>query len=117
MKFRRFIVAAQMGSQMIVCDLAQVRMLIVVEQHGKAFFDLLLDDIVDDGIGFPGAGHSTDHNRSVYCRDVQPSVMPFLLIVKARGQVDRVLACHKTGFLLKTFVLRVISVVHQRDRP
>jgi len=106
-----------MSPQMIVRYQAQVRVLIVVEQHGKPLSNLLLYDIVDDGIGFPGAGHAADYNRSVYCSDIQSSVVPFLLIVEARWQVDRVLVCHKTGFLLKTFVLRVIPVVHQRNRP
>lgn len=117
MEFGRFVIAMEVTSQMIVRDRAQVRVLVVVQQHREPFADLLLDDVVDDGIAFPGTGRSANQYRPERIDDIQSAVVPLFPVVKTSGKIDGIVVVQKSGFLLETFVFHVVSVFHQRDGP
>ena len=51
-ELRLYLIGIQMMKQMIVGNLRQIRELVVVNIHGKAFLYLLLDVVVYDGVGF-----------------------------------------------------------------
>lgn len=117
MEFGRFVITMKVTSQMIIRDRAQVRVLVIVQQHREPFADLLPDDVIDDGIAFPGTGGPADQNRSERIDDIQSAVVPLLSIVKTSGKVNGAVVVQKTGFLLETFVFHVVSVLHQRNGP
>lgn len=45
--------------------------------------------------------------------NIDPAIIPFLLVVKARRQIDRVLVLHQSRLLHKTLILRIKYIVHK----
>src|SRR5690606_37686749 len=85
----------------------------IVYIHRKALFDVLLDVVVYDGVGFSRAG-STKYNRSPKrVDDINPSIVPLAFVIKLRGKIDRVFILHEFGFLLKALVFVIENIVHQ----
>ena len=50
-ELRLYLIGIQMLKQMIVSNLGKVGKLVIIDIHGKAFFNLLLDIVVHDGVG------------------------------------------------------------------
>src|SRR5699024_1360500 len=99
--------------QMIVGNGGEVVKLEIVDVHRKPLFDVLLDVVVYDGVGFSRAG-STKYNRgSKWVDDINPTVIPFAFIIELRRKIDGVFIFHQTGFLPKTLVFIIENIVHQ----
>src|SRR5690606_23356087 len=99
--------------QMVVCNGGQVVKLEIIDIHRKPLFDMLLDVVVYDGVGFSRAG-STKYNRgSKRIYDINPSIVPFAFVIKLCGKIDRVFIFYQTGFLLETLVFIIENIVHQ----
>ena len=112
-ELRLYLVSIQMMEQMIVGYLRKVGELIVVDIHGKAFLYLLLDIVVHNGVGLTRTW-CTEHHRGTEGIDhVNPTVVPFLLIVEACREIDGVFIFHQARFLHETLVLRIKHIVHQ----
>src|SRR5690606_16271686 len=101
-----------MFQQMVEGNRGKVVKLKIVDIHRKALFDMLLDVVVYDGVGFSGAG-STKYNRSPKrIDDINPSIVPFAFVKKLRRKIDRVFIFYQTGFLLETLVFIIENIVH-----
>src|SRR5690606_11959356 len=112
-KFRLYLILIGVFQQMVVGNRGEVVKLEIVDVHRKPLFDMLLDVVVYDGVGFSGAG-STKYNRSpkrVY--DINPSIVPLAFIKKLCGKIDRIFIFYQTGFLPKALVFIIENIVHQ----
>ena len=83
-----------MMEQVIVGYLRQIGKLIIIDIHGKAFFNLLLDVVVYDGVRLARSGCAEHHCGAKRIDDIDPSGLPFLPIIEARREVDRVFVGH-----------------------
>lgn len=111
-EFRRNGIVFPVAQQMIIGYDAQVRELEVIDIHGKALLDLLLDEIVDHGIGLSRAGCAEDHCRTERIDDIDPPVVHPALIQELCGQVDRIFIGQQPRLLHEGFVLVVEHVLH-----
>ena len=111
-EFRRNCIVFPVFQKMIVGYDAQVRELEVIDVHGEALLDLLPDEIVDHGIGLPGAGCAEDRCRTERIDDIDPSVAHPPLIPELCGQVDRIFIGQPPRLLQEGFVLVVEHVLH-----
>ena len=76
---------------MIIHNRGKVGILEVVTVDGKSLFDLLFDEIIDDGIGLtttrcPQYGDRTERIDYVY-----PTLVPSLAVIESGREIDRVL--------------------------
>src|SRR5690606_22950440 len=98
---------------MVVGNRGKVVKLKIVDIHRKPLFDMLLDVVVYDGVGFSGAG-STKYNRSSKrVDDINPSIVPLSFVKKPCGKIDRVFFFYHTVFLPNTLVFIIENIVHQ----
>ena len=80
-----------MMQQMVVHYRGEVGILEVITVDGKTFLNLLLDEIIDDGIGLTAARRSQDGDRTKRIDDIYPAPVPFLTIIEPGRKIDRVL--------------------------
>ena len=99
--------------QMVVNNRGEVGILEVVAVDGKTFFDLLLDKIIDDGIGLTATRRSQYGDRTKRIHHVYPSPVPFLAIIESGRQIDRVLVFQEPCLLHKGLVLLIEDILHQ----
>ena len=112
-KLGLYLILIGVFQQMIVGNGGEVVKLEIVDVHRKPLFDVLLDVVVYDGVGFSRAG-STKYNRgSKWVDDINPTVIPFAFIIELRRKIDGVFIFHQTGFLPKTLVFIIENIVHQ----
>ena len=112
-EFRLHCVSVQMVQQMVVGNGRKVGKLEVVDIHRVALFDLLLDKVIDHGIGLSAARCSEYDCCAERIYDIDPTSVPSLAIVEARGQIYRVFVGQETCFLLKGFVFVIEHIIHQ----
>ena len=99
--------------QVIINNCREVGILEVVAVDGKPFLNLLLDEIIDDGIGLTAARRSQYGDRTERIHHVYPA-FPFLSPVPEFGrQVNGILVFHKAGFLHERFILGIENVLQQ----
>ena len=99
--------------QVIVSNLGKVWELVVVDIHRKAFLYLLLDVVVDDSIRLARTGCAEHHRGTERINDIDPALVPLLLIVEACRKVYRVFVLHQPCFLHEALILRIEHIVHQ----
>src|SRR5690606_25541229 len=99
--------------QMVVGNGGQVVKLEIVDIHRKPLFDMLLDVVVYDGVGFSRAG-STKYNRSPKrVDDITASIVPLRVVRKLCRKTDRVFIFYQPAFLLEALVFIIENIVHQ----
>ena len=86
---------------------------IIIDIHRESLLDLLLDVVVYDGVRLARSGCAEHHCGAKRIDDVDPSGLPFLPIIEARREVDRVFVRHQAGLLHEAFVLHIEDVVHE----
>ena len=112
-EFRLDLVMLSVLEQMVVGYLREVRKLVVVDIHGKGFFDLLFDVVVHHGIALSRTRCSQHDTGPERIDDIDPAV-PFLaLIDKFCGQVYGIFVLHQSCFLHETFVGSVEHIFHE----
>ena len=67
--------------QMVIDDKAQVRELEIIAVKRIAFLYLLLDELVDDTVALPAARRTDHHAAPLGQYDVDPPIVPFLLVI------------------------------------
>ena len=83
-EFRRNLIALHVGTQVVVGDDGEVVELEVVDIHRKSLLDLLLDELIDYGIGFSRTGRSQHDRRAEGIDDVDPTRMPLSFVIEQR---------------------------------
>ena len=99
--------------QMVVNNRGEVGILEVVAVDGKTFLNLLLDKIIDDGIGLTATRRSQYGDRTERIDHVYPAPVPFLAIIESGRQIDRILVLQKPCLLHKGFILLIEDILHQ----
>ena len=61
-KFRRFFITMQVGPQMVIRYGRKIVEFKIINVHGEAFLDLLLNERIDDTVSFSAARRSDDGN-------------------------------------------------------
>lgn len=112
-KFGLYLILIGMFQQMVVSNRGKVVKLEIVDVHRKPLFDVLLDVVVYDGVGFSGAGRAKHRRGSKRVDDINPTVIPFAFIIEFRRKINGVFIFHQTGFLLETLVFIIENIVHQ----
>lgn len=97
--------------EVVVSDEGEVIELEIVHKHGKTFFDVLPDDVVDDKVRFAGARRTQYQEPPKGVDDVDPAFAPFTLVVVFCGQVDGVFVFEEPFFLGEGFIFAVENVV------
>ena len=91
----------------------KVWVLVVVAVERIALLNLLLDEVVHHGIRL-AAAWCTEYDSGTKRVDyVNPTSVPFLLVVETCWKVDGILVLHQPCFLLKALVFVVENVLHQ----
>lgn len=85
----------------------------VVDELRIAFFYLLFDELINNRIGLPAARTSDNDGRTLGIDDIDPTVVPFFLVIETGGQIDGILVLDQAGLLHKAFVLVVEYIVEQ----
>ena len=106
-------VVTTVQSQVIVSYRGEVRELIVIDVHSEALLYLLLDKVIDHRIGLTRPGCPQHHCSSKRIDDIDPTLVPLLLIVKASWQIDAILICHQSRLLHKAFILDIKRIVQE----
>ena len=102
-----------MFQQMVEGNGGKVWVLVVVAVERIAFLNLLLDEVVHHSIRL-AATRCTEYNGGTEWVDhIDPTSVPFLLVVETGGQVDGILVLHQPCLLLKTLVLVIEDILHQ----
>ena len=102
-----------MVQQVVVGDFRKVRELEIVDVHRVSLFDLLFDELIDHGIGFSRTGSSQDDRCPKRVYDIDPSRIPFLLVIEPCWQIYRVIVAQQTGLLHEGFVFIVEDIIHE----
>lgn len=85
----------------------------VINELRIAFFNLLLNVRVYHGKGFTGTGSTENNARTKRVDDINPTVVPFLLVIETGGQIDGVFIFHELGFLHEALVFIIKYVIKQ----
>ena len=83
-EFRRNLIALHVGTQVVVGDDGEVVELEVVDIHRKSLLDLLLDELIDYGVGFSRTGRSQHDRRAEGIDDIDPTRMPASFVIEQR---------------------------------
>ena len=103
-EFGLYFIAVPMSAQMVVGNEREVGKLVVVNVHGEAFLDLLLDILIDYGVTFARAGSAQDHARPEGIDYIDPARTPLFTGIVAGGQIhgifvlDKRVSCKKLSF-------------------
>ncbi|KWW26485.1 MAG: Uncharacterized protein F083_3260, partial [bacterium F083] len=112
-ELRLDLVAVGMLQQVVEGNGGEVWVFVIVAIERIALLNLLLDEVVHHGIRL-AATRRTEYDGGTEGIDhVNPTLVPFLLVVETGGQVDGILVFHQPCLLLKTLVLIVENIVHQ----
>ena len=88
-------------------------MLEVVDVLGISLFDLLFNKLIYNTVALSGAGRTQYDGRAEGVYDIDPTVVPPLVIVEPRRQVHRVFVLDQARLLHERFILIVERIVHQ----
>lgn len=113
-EFGLYVIAVPMSAQMVVGDEREVGKLVVVNVHGEAFLDLLLDILIDYGVAFTRTGSAQDYARPEGIDHIDPARTPLFTIIVAGGQIYGIFVLDKAGFLQEALVLDIERVVGRR---
>ena len=102
-----------MADQVIVSNGREVGKLEVVDIGGIAFLYLLLDIGIYHCKRLSRTGRSQYDGGTEGVHDIDPAVIPFLVIIEPCRQIYRVFIFNQTGFLHETFVLVIEYIVHE----
>lgn len=78
-----------------------------------AFLYLLLDELVDDTVGFPTTGTSHHNAPPLRGYDINPAIVPLFLVIETCRQVHRIFIGDQAGFLHEALVLIIKDVIHE----
>jgi len=112
-ELRLDLVTVLMREQVVVGDGGEVGKFEVVDELRIAFFYLLFDELINNRIGLPAARTSDNDGRTLGIDDIDPTVVPFFLVIETGGQIDGILVLDQAGLLHKAFVLVVEYIVEQ----
>jgi len=112
-EFRFYLVPVQVVQQVVVGNGREVCKLKIVDIHRVALLDLLLDVGIDHRVGFSAARRAQNDGRTLRQKNVDPAVIPPLIIVETGGQVHGVFIGQEPRFLHEGFVLVVEHIVHE----
>lgn len=79
------LIGIEVPQEMVVGDLREIWKLVIVDVHGESLLDLLFDVVVDYSEGLPRARGSEYHGCTEGIDNVDPALVPPLLVVESGG--------------------------------
>jgi len=106
-------IARLVRQHVIVGNSAEVCKLVVVDIHGEAFFNGLLDKVVHYSIRFTTTRRTEYDGGTERIDHIDPAFVPFLFVVETGRQIDGILVLQQTCFLHEGFILIIEYIIHE----
>ena len=85
-----------MCQHVVIGNGTEVGKFVIVDVHGEAFFDGLLDEVVDYCIGLTTTWSAKNNSCTERIDHVNPALVPFL-VPSTRLSISQHLPCNKSG--------------------